>query len=179
LFVKQNSFSRFDFRQLLHSVLPREEYPLRHGQLTWPILLEDFSVNTHLSYLAYVAEFGAHSARQLYEEHLRAIREWWLDRELNESLPALREVFRRMFNRQFLCQATWEQLCVELEAHPQYNTYFRMFGKSLDKFSPHSFDVDSRIPAEVLQKIEARQLFQTFQRELLDEIALGAFHNDR
>lgn len=41
----------------------------------------------------------------------------------------------------------------------------------LDKFS-QSFDVDTRIPSELLQKSEARHLFQTFQRELLDEIAL-------
>jgi hypothetical protein len=160
---------RADFKDLLRSVLPREEYPLRHGNLKWRTVLEDFS--EHPALVAYIAEFGSMSSQQLYEEHLASVREYWINRELNESLPALREVLRLMFNRQFLTKTSWEQLIVELNNHPHYNNYFRPFGKSLDKFS-HSFDVDNRIPSEILQKAEARQLFQNFQRQLLDEIAL-------
>lgn len=139
--------------------------------MTWPILLEDFSVNTHPAFTAFVAVFGSFAARQFYDEHLCSLREWWISRELHESLPALREVLRRLFNRQFLCKTSWEQLCVELEAHPQFDNYFRPFGRSLDKFS-QNFELDKRIPSELLQKVEARQQFLAFQRELLDEIAL-------
>jgi hypothetical protein len=106
----------------------------RHGNMTWQILLEDFSVNTHPAFTAFVAEFGANAARQLYDEHLCLIKEWWINRELNESLPALSEVLRRLFNRSFLCKTSWEQLCVELESHPQYDNYFRPFGRSLGEF---------------------------------------------
>jgi hypothetical protein len=116
-------------------MLPREEYPLRHrhGNLSWPTLLDDFSVNTHPAFMAYIAQFGANSARQLYDEHLSSTIEWWIEREMGESLPAFREVLRRMFDRQFLCKVSWEQLCVQIKLNHQYEQYFRPFGRSLGK----------------------------------------------
>lgn len=101
--------------------------------MSWKTLLEDFSVNTYPAFTAFVAEFGAIAANQFYDDHVCLAREWWINRELNANLPALNEVLRRLFNRSFLCKTSWEQLCVELKAHPQYDNYFRPFGRSLGR----------------------------------------------
>ncbi|KAI6214092.1 PG2 pseudoGTPase domain-containing protein [Aphelenchoides besseyi] len=162
---------RTGFKTLLEDLLPQEEFPLRHGNFPWPVLLEEFSINQHPIFMAFVAEFGINSAKRLYDEHIRSNREFWLERELSQSLPLLSETLKRMFSSSFLCQVSWEQMIVELETHPSYETYFQPYGRSLDRFAP-KLEVDNRIPSEVLQKPEARQMFQTFQKELLDEIAL-------
>ncbi|KAI6187133.1 PG2 pseudoGTPase domain-containing protein [Aphelenchoides besseyi] len=162
---------RTGFKTLLEDLLPQEEFPLRHGNFPWPVLLEEFSINQHPIFMAFVAEFGINSAKRLYDEHIRSNREFWLERELSQSLPLLSETLKRMFSSTFLCQVSWEQLIVELETHPSYETYFQPYGRSLDRFAP-KLEVDNRIPSEVLQKPESRQMFQTLQKELLDEIAL-------
>ncbi|CAD5218767.1 unnamed protein product [Bursaphelenchus okinawaensis] len=160
-----------DFNDLLHQLVPREDFPSQQGQLSWEVLLTDFGVNCHPAYIAYVAEYGARSAASQFEEHCRVLREWWLERELNERLPVLRDVLRRMFGRSYMCQTNWEQLRTELEAHPHFPTYFQPLGRSVERYKRRS-EVDDRIPSEVLQKPEARDLFHEYQRELLDEIAL-------
>ncbi|KAI6218706.1 hypothetical protein M3Y99_01692300 [Aphelenchoides fujianensis] len=135
---------RTGFKALLEDILPQEEYPLRHNHLTWPVLLEEFSINQHPTFAAFVSEFGCATAKRVYDEHMRATREHWLDLELTQALPLLSETFKRMFSPQFLCQIA----------------------------SPPKLEVDNRIPSEVLQKPEARVVFNNFQKEIIDQIAL-------
>lgn len=44
-----------EFKHLLYTLLPREEYPLKHGSLTWPSLLEEFAVSAHPAFVAYLS----------------------------------------------------------------------------------------------------------------------------
>ncbi|KAI1726314.1 rhoGAP domain-containing protein [Ditylenchus destructor] len=173
----------YDFHELIATLLPCEEYPVKRGKVTWPILLADFDLSCHPVYEAFVAEFGPKTARLAFEEHERACREWWFEHDLNSRLPSLREVLRRMLDRSVLCNAKWEIIHAELEAHPEFDTYFQPLGRSLDRLSSgigscsssstHSQNYyDDRIPGEVLAKPEAQQLFQELQKELLDEISL-------
>lgn len=123
---------RGEFLELLRSLLPREEYPLRQSnEVTWPILLTDFGVATNPVYEAFVADFGPQSAQQCFKEHQRASREWWLEHEISARLPSLRDVLRKMFGRSMLCNTKWENLIDDIQAHAQFDNFFRPFGRSI------------------------------------------------
>lgn len=166
---------RSDFYALLESTMPREEYLLQRNAISWSRLLADGMVSVHPAYMSYVQQFGPRAAQCAYEEHVRASKEWWFEHELSVRLPSLRDVLRRMFDRSFLCQAKWAQLVREIELHPEFDAYFQPLGRSLDRLSgidDQHHQWDERLPSEMLQKRESQQLFNEFQRELLDEIAL-------
>lgn len=112
-------------------MLPREEFALKGGKVSWPILLVDYGLSSHLAYHTYVAEFGLQEAKLMFDEHQRACREWWFEHELNFRLPSLRLILRRMFDRSFLCHAKWEQTLKAIGSHPEFDTYFQSLGKSL------------------------------------------------
>lgn len=111
--------------------MPQEEFTLKGGKISWSMLLVDYGLSCHSAYYAYVAEFGPRAAKLVYEEHQRACREWWFEHELTFRLPSLRLVLRRMFKREFLCQAKWEEVLQEIDSLPQFDTYFQPLGRSL------------------------------------------------
>uniref|UniRef100_A0AC34PVW8 Rho GTPase activating protein n=1 Tax=Panagrolaimus sp. JU765 TaxID=591449 RepID=A0AC34PVW8_9BILA len=161
-----------NFMSLIAQLLPKEEWPRRHHQLTWKKLVNEFGFAYQPAYVEFISIFGTKEAEKIYESHMKKSQDWWTTKEQREKLPALRNVFLELFDYNSIIEMKWEDVIYETEQHPMFDRYFKPLGQSLDRYIYHS--QDARIPAELLHTFEAQHMFLELQKEIENKAVLDA-----